>query len=125
ERIKLYKNVFKKSFFLLTGKPGAGKTYETSMVINQLDSLNEQVVILGPTGKSALRLTENIKQNTGNNKLEAITIDKFIFEKGFGWAYQDHERLEQLPENEKLVIDNLVIDESSMIDLLKFKILLS
>jgi exodeoxyribonuclease V alpha subunit len=36
ERQQLYQNIFSKSFFLLTGKPGAGKTYETSKIIEHL-----------------------------------------------------------------------------------------
>jgi Cdc6-like AAA superfamily ATPase len=43
ERRQLYANIFKKSFFLLTGKPGAGKTFETSKVIEHLNGLHEEV----------------------------------------------------------------------------------
>lgn len=60
ERKQLYKNVFVNSFYLLTGKPGAGKTYETSKIIEHLkETIGEDVLILTPTGKAALRLTEN------------------------------------------------------------------
>ena len=64
----------------MTGRPGAGKTYETSKIIEQLHTLNEEVVILGPTDKAALRMTENIKANTSIDSLEAVTIDKFIYD---------------------------------------------
>jgi len=124
ERFKLYTNIFSSSLFLLTGKPGSGKTYETSFVIKHLKSLNEGLTILAPTGKAALRISENIKANTGL-ELKANTIDRFIFENGFWWAYEDWDRLHDLPENKKLTVTNLIIDESSMIDIQKLYILFS
>ena len=124
ERATLYENIYKKSFYILTGKPGAGKTYETSQVIEQLDSLGEEVVVLAPTGKAALRLTENIKKNT-TTKISADTIDRFIFSRKKGWAYEDWDRLSKLSDSEKITVENLVIDESSMLDLAKLKILFS
>ena len=124
ERKKLYENVFSNSLFLLTGKPGSGKTYETSHVIEHLTSLNQGLEILAPTGKAALRISENIRNNTDLN-IKANTIDRYIFENGFWWAYEDWDRLHNLPEKEKLTISNLIIDESSMIDLHKLYILFS
>jgi exodeoxyribonuclease V alpha subunit len=124
ERTKLYENIFENSLFLLTGKPGSGKTYETSHVIKHLTSLNEGLTILAPTGKAALRISENIKINTGL-KLKAETIDRFVFENGFWWAYEDWDRLHDLPEQEKITVTNLIIDESSMIDIQKLYILFS
>lgn len=124
EREQLYINIFTNSLFLLTGKPGSGKTYETSHVIRHLKSLNQGLVILAPTGKAALRISENIKVNTGL-EIKANTIDRYIFENGFWWAYDDWDRLYDLPNNEKLTVTNLIIDESSMIDLQKLYILFS
>lgn len=125
ERKQLYKNIFERSFFLLTGKPGAGKTYETSKIIEHLYQTGEEVLILAPTGKAALRITENIRRHTGLAEVSAKTIDKYIFEKGFGWIYEDWEGALAIPEEQKLSIDNLVIDESSMLDLNKLSLLLS
>lgn len=125
ERKKLYENIFSNSLFLLTGKPGSGKTYETSHVIKHLNSLNQDLEILAPTGKAVLRISENIRNNTGVKNINANTIDRYIHEKGFWWAYDDWDRLHDLPENEKLTISNLIIDESSMIDLHKLYILFS
>lgn len=124
EREKLYKNIFKRSFYLLTGKPGSGKTYEISKIIKELHKLNEGLLVLTPTGKAALRLSENIKAE-GNLDIKAQTIDRYIHENGFYWAYEDWERLKELPEKEKLTVGNLVIDESSMLDLQKLFILFS
>jgi exodeoxyribonuclease V alpha subunit len=124
ERQKLYQNIFSRSVFLLTGKPGSGKTFETSHVIKHLKSLNQGLTILAPTGKAALRISENIKTNTGLEQ-KAETIDRYIYENGFWWAYEDWDRLYDLPEREKLTVTNLIIDESSMIDIQKLYILFS
>jgi len=124
ERRQLYINIFTKSFFLLTGKPGAGKTFETSKVIEHLHGLHEDVVILAPTGKAALRLTDNIRANTTLNDFTAKTIDKFLFEH-FADVMTGRRKPETVTENEKLTVENIIIDESSMIDLEKLHILFS
>jgi ATP-dependent exoDNAse (exonuclease V) alpha subunit len=124
ERTQLYKNILSNSLFLLTGKPGSGKTYETSHVIRYIKKLNQGLVVLAPTGKAALRMSENIKLNTGID-IKAITIDRFIYEHNFWWAYEGWDRLHDLPEKEKITVTNLIIDESSMIDLQKLYILFS
>ena len=77
-----------------------------------------------PTGKAALRISENIKANTGIDQ-KAETIDRYIYENGFWWAYESWDRLHDLPEREKLTVTNLIIDESSMIDIQKLYILFS
>ena len=125
ERRQLYKNIFENSFYLLTGKPGAGKTYETSKVIEHLHEIGEDVLVLAPTGKAALRLTENIKKYTSLTNVEAKTIDKYIFDTGFAWCYENWEGTLNIPEDDKLTIENLVIDESSMLDLNKLAIVFS
>jgi hypothetical protein len=125
ERKLLYKNIFAKSFFLLTGKPGAGKTYETSKIIEHLYNAGEDVLVLAPTGKAALRLSENIKRYTDLTNVEAKTIDKYIFEQKFGWTYDDWLGALNIAEEEKLTVENLIIDESSMLDLWKLSLLLS
>ena len=124
ERQLFFQNVFRKSLFLLTGRPGSGKTYEVSKIIEVLRGNGEEVIVLAPTGKAALRLTQNIAQHTTLD-LKAETIDRFIFSRKFGWANDDPERLSQLPEKDKLSVQNLIIDESSMLDLAKLNVLLS
>ncbi|SHN26056.1 ATP-dependent RecD-like DNA helicase [Mucilaginibacter sp. OK098] len=125
ERKQLYVNIFEKSFFLLTGRPGAGKTYETSKIIEHLTNQNEEIIVLAPTGKAALRLTENIRKYTELTNVEAKTIDSFIFEKKFAYLYEDWDECFVVPEDKKIIVENLVIDESSMIDLNKLSILFS
>ena len=124
ERTRLYKNIFTKALYLLTGKPGSGKTREIINVVKHLTSEGEDVVLLAPTGKAALRLTENIREYT-NLDLKAKTIDNYLFENGFTWDYYDYDKLLSIKENDKLVVENLILDESSMVDLEKFQMLLS
>jgi hypothetical protein len=116
--------VFKRSLYLLTGRPGSGKTYEVSHIIESLRKRKEGVIVLAPTGKAALRLSQNIAANTSID-LKAETIDRFIFAHDFGWAFEDWARLDRLAPKDKLAVENLIIDESSMLDLQKLKILLS
>jgi ATP-dependent exoDNAse (exonuclease V) alpha subunit len=125
ERRLLYNNIFDKSFFLLTGKPGAGKTYETSKIIEHLYNSGEEILVLAPTGKAALRITENIKRYTKLTEVEAVTIDKYIYDKKFGWIYDDWESALEIQDEDKITVDNLIIDESSMLDLKKLTLLLS
>jgi len=124
ERDKLYANIFRKSFFLLTGKPGSGKTYETSKVIEHLRGLDQQVVVLTPTGKAALRVTQNIRSNTALSDVEAMTLDKFLYEH-FAAVMNGDRPLGSVTEDEKLTVENLVLDECSMLDLEKLNILFS
>jgi exodeoxyribonuclease V alpha subunit len=124
ERRQLYANIFSKSFFLLTGKPGAGKTFEISKVIEHLHDLQEDVVILAPTGKAALRVTDNIRTNTALKDVTAKTIDKYLYEH-FADLMNGQRGLETVTEHEKLTVENLVIDESSMLDLEKLHTLFS
>jgi exodeoxyribonuclease V alpha subunit len=123
ERSRLYRHVLKKSFFLLTGRPGSGKTFEIGKIIETLIKAGEDVTVLAPTGKAALRLSQEIAERTKG--LKADTIDRFIYSRGFGWAYDDWDSLDRLPNTEKVTVENLVLDESSMIDLEKLKVLLS
>ena len=124
ERRQLYANVFSKSFFLLTGKPGAGKTFETSKVVEHLHGLHEELVILTPTGKATLRITDSIRANTKLRNVTAKTIDKFLYER-FADVMDGRRHLDTVTEQEKLTVENLIIDESSMIDLEKLYTLFS
>lgn len=124
ERRQLYENIFAKSFFLLTGRPGAGKTFEISKVIERLNGLHEEVLILAPTGKAALRVTDNIRTNTGLKDVTAKTIDKYLYDH-FADVMSGERRLETVTEAEKLTVENLIIDECSMLDLEKLHTLFS
>lgn len=120
ERTKVLKNILKKSFYVLSGKPGAGKTKILEKIIQELEARNQKVTVLAPTGKASLRL------KTECNAKDAQTIDRFI--------YSDKNGYREILENFSAVlkkdraqpfIENLIIDESSMVDLQKLATLFS
>lgn len=104
ERTFLYKNLFSKRLFVLCGNPGSGKSYEILNIIKYLKENNESYILLAPTGKAALRLKTD--QDFQDAKIEVLTIDKFINQ----WKIEKSFRREY---------NNIIIDEMSMVDLLK------
>jgi len=110
ERTRLYENAFKKRLYVLAGNPGSGKSYELLNIIQELEKQGESYLLLAPTGKATLRLT-NDKDFPG---IECLTIDKLIadIEKGIR------------SKASVLNTNNIIIDEMSMVDLLKFQQLL-
>lgn len=111
ERSLLYTNLFKKKLFVVSGSAGSGKSFEVLKIIEHLEKVeNQKYLLLAPTGKAALRLSSD---KTFKN-IEAFTIDKFIND----------------VKNRKISLasikqyKNVIIDETSMVDLLKFERLL-
>ena len=87
---------------ILTGGPGTGKTTTTLGIIEALKSLDNKILLAAPTGRAAKRMTEA----TG---MEAKTIHRlleFSPEKGY-----------QRNKENTLDGDVLIVDESSMIDI--------
>jgi hypothetical protein len=111
ERLLLYKNIYRNSFFVLSGSPGSGKSYELLNIITEWHNRGERNLLLAPTGKAALRL----KSDPDFKGIEAFTIDKILAD----------------IKNSKLSIsalqnfNNIIIDEMSMVDLMKLRDLLS
>lgn len=90
---------------ILTGGPGTGKTTTLRAVIHALESIGAKFALASPTGRAAKRLSEA----TGH---PAKTIHRLLgFKPGEGFIYN---------ENNPLKIDMLVIDETSMVDLVLF-----
>ena len=110
ERTKLYNNIFPKKFFVITGSPGSGKSYETLNVIRYLKNNGESYLLLAPTGKAALRLSSDPQFK--KDKIEAMTIDKFITQH----YYQPSKRKNY---------QNVIIDEMSMVDIIKLQRLIN
>lgn len=104
ERTALYRNVFKKRFYVLAGAPGTGKSHELLHIVDLLKKNGEDYMLLTPTGKAALRLTTD----KDFNGVQAQTMDKFLVGLGESAPFQSR------------VIQNLIIDEMSMVDLVKF-----
>lgn len=103
ERKNLYENIFKKRLFVLSGSPGTGKSYELLKIIETLRENDETYIVLTPTGKASLRLTVN---EEGIDDINCMTIDKLLYS------------IRQSNFDVSL-IQNLIIDEMSMVDLVK------
>ena len=108
-------------FAVISGGPGTGKT---TTVVKVLALLLEQdpalrVALAAPTGKAAARLTDAVRGGKGRVDAapevlaqvpeEAVTLHRLIGA-GFGDAFR-HNR------DNPLLLDCLVVDEASMIDL--------
>ncbi len=87
---------------ILTGGPGTGKTTTLNNLLNLLDATGHTYALASPTGRAAKRMTEA----TGR---EARTIHRLLeFKPGEGFGRN---------ENHPIDADLIVIDESSMLDL--------
>ena len=90
---------------ILTGGPGTGKTTTLRMVIHALEELDFSFALASPTGRAAKRLSEATEH-------QASTIHRLLgFIPGEGFVYD---------EDNPLDIDMLIVDETSMLDILLF-----
>ena len=88
---------------ILTGGPGTGKTTTVRALITALESAHKKYALASPTGRAAKRLS----QATGR---PASTIHRLLgFSPGEGFKFN---------ANNPLAIDLLVVDETSMLDLM-------
>ena len=94
---------------ILTGGPGTGKTTTTLGIISVLQSLGLEILLAAPTGRAAKRMAEA----TGR---EAKTIHRLLeFKPPEGYKRNEDNLLEG---------DVLIVDESSMIDIVLMNSLL-
>lgn len=98
-------DVLQNNISVLTGGPGTGKTFTTNMIVNALKYNNPEakISLLAPTGKAAQRLSEL-------TNMEAMTIHRKL--KIFDNTDAD--------EYETVEDDFVVVDESSMVDIVLF-----
>jgi len=90
-------------FMILTGGPGTGKTTTTLAIIKVFEKMYAQVLLAAPTGRAAKRLSEA----TG---MEAKTIHRLLEVKPPN-GYQRN-------SDNPLECDVLIIDETSMVDII-------
>ena len=93
----------KSKFMVLTGGPGTGKTTTTLGIIAALESLGQSILLAAPTGRAAKRMSEA----TGK---EAKTIHRLL----------EYNPAEGYGRNEENPLQGgvLIVDESSMIDVI-------
>lgn len=110
EQLLAIKNAFIKNFLIITGGPGTGKTtiiktivdvYKNLFKVNP-DKLEEEVVLLAPTGRASKRIMESVG-------MKSLTIHRFLKwnKENNRFAINEYNKV-----NAKLVI----IDEASMVD---------
>ncbi|HEX9062231.1 MAG TPA: ATP-dependent RecD-like DNA helicase [Clostridia bacterium] len=102
-QINAIKTAADSKFMILTGGPGTGKTTTTLAVIKVFLSMGASILLGAPTGRAAKRMSEA----TG---MEAKTIHRLLeYKPGGGYGRTSENPLE---------CDVLIIDETSMVDIL-------
>ncbi len=86
---------------ILTGGPGTGKTTTIQGILGVVQQARKRVLLAAPTGRAAKRMTET----TG---MEAKTIHRLL-------EFSPAEGYKRNPDN-PLLVDVLIVDEVSMID---------
>ena len=102
-QIEAIKTVFDSNFSVITGGAGVGKTTITKGIIEIFQNIGKKVILAAPTGRAAKRMSEV-------SNVEAKTIHRLLETKKEGGFAKNSEN--------QLTGDVLIIDESSMIDLI-------
>lgn len=114
DQIKAIIAAVENSVLLLTGGPGTGKTTTVNGILALFDRLGIKTVLAAPTGRAAKRLSELCGR-------EAATIHRLLetqFDPESGRLCFMHD------ESEPLRTDAVVVDETSMVDILLMDALL-
>ncbi|WHH58754.1 ATP-dependent RecD-like DNA helicase [Petroclostridium sp. X23] len=90
-------------FMVLTGGPGTGKTTTTLAIITVFQKMGKKVLLAAPTGRAAKRMSET----TG---MESKTIHRLL-------EFKPPEGYQKNTDN-PLECDVLIIDETSMVDII-------
>jgi ATP-dependent exoDNAse (exonuclease V) alpha subunit len=115
ERLAVLENLSKRTFTILTGGAGTGKTTIIAAFIGAIREAQagEQFLLLAPTGKAAVRLKRTIRDVTGTD-MEPRTIHSYLVRSGWmdGETWRMHR--EGAPANDDAT--TVIIDECSMLD---------
>lgn len=98
-----------KSFLIISGGPGTGKTYTVKKIVEALamQNPNLKIAMAAPTGKAAERLNSSLVDLEGAP--EATTLHRLLGARMDGnFRYN---------EQEKLLYDVVIVDEASMLDI--------
>ncbi len=114
DQVKAILTAAKSSVMLLTGGPGTGKTTTVNGILGLFDHLGIKTLLAAPTGRASKRLSELCGR-------EAATIHRLLetqFDPDSGKLCFMHD------ESEPLKADAVVVDETSMVDILLMEALL-
>ncbi len=103
EQREAVKTALLSRFSVLTGGPGVGKTTTTNAIVAAFEALKKDVLLASPTGRAAKRLAEV----TGR---EAKTVHRLL-------EFDPEQRGFKKSADEPLDCDVLIVDESSMLDM--------
>lgn len=103
EQTNAVRGVLSHGISVLTGGPGVGKTQTTKKIVHVLRALGKNIVLAAPTGRASQRMTEVIGS-------EACTVHRLL-----SWDPLNGGFLKN--ENNPIVADFIIIDESSMLDI--------
>lgn len=119
ERRHLIEGVLRQHLFVITGRPGSGKTRALREVIQRIQALGETVAVLAPTGKATLRVSDQA------NCQDAQTIDRWLCGSGLGGYTDNLAGLDKMSRSAHFPpTQNLIIDEMSMVDLPRLAVIL-
>lgn len=99
---------------VLTGAPGTGKTTSVRAILALFDRMELKTALAAPTGRAAKRLSEL----TG---AEAVTIHRLL---GAGYSGDSDELVFEKCESDPLEVDAIILDETSMVDIILARALL-
>lgn len=105
--------VFNKKISLIVGKPGSGKTTLLKALTPILESTDNKILFVAPTGMAAKRISKAVGQ-TAKTIHRALCVDP-----------QDKKNNKQKNSGIKIDADVVIVDESSMMDCFLFETLLN
>lgn len=103
------KEAMTNGLLIITGGPGTGKTTTINTIIQILQSEKNDVILAAPTGRAAKRMKEA-------TEMEAQTIHRLL---GINFLSDDrHHQTFDKNEDNPIDADVIIIDETSMVDIL-------
>lgn len=114
DQIRAITTAAERSVMLLTGGPGTGKTTTVNGILSLFDRLGVKTELAAPTGRAAQRLGELCGR-------EAATIHRLLETQ---FSPEDGKLCFTHDESEPLRADAVIVDETSMVDILLMEALL-
>ncbi|EHL18139.1 RecD/TraA family helicase [Peptoanaerobacter stomatis] len=114
EQIKSVKMAVNNNILIITGGPGTGKTTTLSFIIEIFERIGKKVKLCAPTGKASKRMAQ------ATNK-DASTIHRLL---EMNYSSDDMQEHFLKNEDEPIKADVIIVDETSMVDILLMQSLL-